>query len=100
MRRVSWKTHGRTNPRLETDWGIVNFNLFVMKKFSFSNIKSMNEVNLEKSQMTQIFGGRATGNGCTLDTVTVTPNDVKNDGDDSWDGECDQAVAPVSYLAK
>lgn len=27
IRRISSKQHGRTNPRLETDWAIDNFNL-------------------------------------------------------------------------
>jgi len=48
----------------------------------------MNDVNLEKSQMNQFFGGGG-GSGCTLDTVTVTPSGSANDGDDSWGGECD-----------
>lgn len=59
-----------------------------MKKFSFQDIKEMNDVNLEKSQMNQFFGGGG-GSGCTLDTVTVTPSGSANDGDDSWGGECD-----------
>ncbi len=68
-----------------------------MKRLKLSDIEAMNDVNLEKDQMEQIFGGRPNGGGCTMDTVTCTPNGVKLDGDDSFDGECNLTIAPRSY---
>ena len=67
-----------------------------MKKISLVDIKMMNDVNLEKDQMNQFFGGRncSGGAGCTLDTITVTPSGNFNDGDDSWDGECGNPPTP------
>lgn len=59
-----------------------------MKKMNLSDIKKMNTVNLEADQMNEVFGGRAVGGNCTLDTITVTPSGSSNDGDDSWSGEC------------
>ena len=67
-----------------------------MKKLSFDDIKSMNNVSLEQGQMNKVFGGKAAA-GCTLDTATITPSGGSNDGDDSWSGECAAAVAPASY---
>jgi len=61
-----------------------------MKKLSFQDIKEMNDVNLEKSQMNQFFGGGG-GSGCTGSTATVTPSGSHNDGDDSYAGECDES---------
>ena len=49
---------------------------------------------LENQAMNQIYGGAAYT--ITLDTVTVTPEDVSNDGDDSWSGESDGALPPAN----
>jgi len=59
-----------------------------MKKTKL-NLWEMNDSNLEKEQMNQVFGGAGGSSPCTTDTITVTPTGSKNDGDDSWDGECD-----------
>lgn len=68
-----------------------------MKRLNFSDIEVMNDVNLEKDQMDQIFGGRPNGGGgCTMDTVTCTPSGASNDGDDSFEGECSLAFAEPS----
>jgi len=67
-------------------------------KLNLNDIKLMNDVNLEKEQMNQVFGGHMS-NDVTLDTATCTPSGTKNDGDDSWAGESAGIAnpAPVTY---
>ena len=67
---------------------------------NLSDIKKMNSVNLEANQMNEVFGGRAVGGGCTLDTVTVTPSGSSNDGDDSWSGECTGSLPPAKAITR
>jgi natural product precursor len=55
-----------------------------MKKLS--EIKAMNENNLEKDQMNKMVGGDNTS--CTLPTVVITPNGPGEDEDDTYAGEC------------
>lgn len=63
-----------------------------MKKLEKFNFEAV-----DNSVMQAIFGGMQNGgSGCTLDTITVTPTGTSNDGDDTWDGECDGALPSES----
>ncbi len=55
----------------------------------------MNDANLEKKQMSSVFGGQVSGSQCTASTYTVTPTGGQNDGDDSWAGECEGTLPPA-----
>jgi len=69
---------------------------------TLEKIASMNANNIEKKQMDELFGGVASQTAsqpCTLETITCTPNGNKNDGDDSWEGECGVSVATAGTEA-
>jgi len=63
IRRISSKRHGRTSPRLETDWGCINIlNYTIMDNLSFEELKALAESVAENTLLERISGG--TANDC------------------------------------
>ena len=78
IRRISRKQHGRTNPRLETDWGIDNLKFFNMK-----NDKSLDLFKKEElSDISKIMGGAASGDTEVVITTNRTGDDNQRPDDD------------------